>query len=135
MAEIRSLEKKIESLTKSLNTEKDTVRTVTNERDKFKSRLDDLRAYRDKYREDHPEDVAASKEKHKESHPEDVRAYREKYKDEHPEKVTASRDKYTLRIHTCIWIFSTWMKIIKKLLTIEISQFQAFSQILEASSV
>merc|ERR1711974_341389 len=49
LAEIRSLEKKVDSLTKSLNTEKDTVRTVTNERDKFKSRLDDLRAYRDKY--------------------------------------------------------------------------------------
>merc|ERR1719225_2299677 len=49
LAEIRSLEKKVDSLTKSLNTEKETVRTVTNERDKFKSRLDDLRAYRDKY--------------------------------------------------------------------------------------
>merc|ERR1712032_1002559 len=49
LAEIRSLEKKVDSLTKSLNIEKDTVRTVTSERDKFKSRLDDLRAYRDKY--------------------------------------------------------------------------------------
>merc|ERR1712032_1790428 len=49
LAEIRSLEKKVDSLTKSLNTEKENLRTVTNERDKFKSRLDDLRAYRDKY--------------------------------------------------------------------------------------
>merc|ERR1712038_1241659 len=49
MAEIKELEEKVKSLTKNLNTEKEALKTVTGERDKFKSRLDDLRAYRDKY--------------------------------------------------------------------------------------
>merc|ERR1719402_327804 len=49
MAEIKDLEEKVKSLTKNLNTEKEALKTVTGERDKFKSRLDDLRAYRDKY--------------------------------------------------------------------------------------
>jgi len=49
MAEIKELEEKVKSLTKNLSTEKEALKTVAGERDKFKSRLDDLRAYRDKY--------------------------------------------------------------------------------------